>query len=69
MFWGIPLSTRQKSFDFYYNFTDPMGFKVSGIIAQLKLLSIKRFGRKIYDLPEKDFETITSKLRDFIPSS
>ena len=23
MFWCIPLSTKQKSFDFYFNFTDP----------------------------------------------
>ena len=42
MFWCIPLSTKQKSFDFYFNFTDPNNEKVSVILAQLKLISVKR---------------------------
>jgi hypothetical protein len=24
MFWAVPLSSRQKSLDFYFNFTDPL---------------------------------------------
>ena len=41
MFWCAPLSTKQKRFDFYFNFTDPNGQKVSVILAQLKLMSVK----------------------------
>ena len=41
MFWAISLSTKQKDFDFYYNFTDLNGNNVSAILAQLKLVSIK----------------------------
>ena len=36
MFWIIPLSTKQKNLDFYFNFTDPNGQKVSCILAQLR---------------------------------
>jgi mRNA interferase MazF len=39
MFWTIALSTKQKRFDFYFNYTDPNGLKVAGILAQMKLTS------------------------------
>jgi len=66
MFWAISLSTKQKEFDFYFNFTDPNGNKVSAILAQLKLISIKRLNRKIYDLSEEQLKEIKSKLKDFL---
>jgi mRNA interferase MazF len=69
MFWIVPLSSRQKSIDFYYNFTDPSLNKVSAILAQLRLLSINRFGRKLYDMPNSLTREICSKLRTLIPSS
>jgi mRNA interferase MazF len=50
MFWVVPLSTIQKKFDFYFNYTDPHSEKVSAILAQLKLLSIKRLKRNMYSL-------------------
>ncbi len=34
MFWVVPLSTKQKSLDFYFNYTDPNHEKVSAILAQ-----------------------------------
>lgn len=42
MFWCVPLSSKQKSFDFYHNFIDPNEQKVSAILAQLRLISVKR---------------------------
>src|SRR5690349_15415167 len=39
MFWSIALSTKQKEFDFYFNYIDPNNQKVSAILAQMKLLS------------------------------
>ena len=65
MFWCASLSTKQKKFDFYYNFTDPNGEKVSVILAQLKLVSIKRLKRKLYDISSNDLVEIKGKLRDF----
>ncbi len=63
MFWVVPLSTKQKAFDFYYNYTDPEHQNVSAIIAQLKLISIKRFNRKIYELNSNQVSEIKSRLK------
>lgn len=66
MFWGVPLSSKQKDLDFYYNFTDPSGQKVSVILAQMRLVSVKRFQRILYELPARDFDEIRSRLKNFI---
>lgn len=66
MFWSVPLSNKQKNFDFYYNFSDPQNNSVSAILAQLKLVSIKRLKRKLYDLPKYQLEEIKSKLKTFL---
>ena len=68
MFWVVPLSSKQKPFDFYFNFTDPNNQKVSVILAQLRLVSIKRFRRVLYELPGNDFEAVRSRLAAFIQS-
>lgn len=51
VFWAIPLSSRQKDLDFYFNYTDQDNQKISAILAQLKMISVKRLKRKMYDLP------------------
>lgn len=66
MFWSIPLSTKQKKFDFYYNFADPNNNKVSVIIAQLRLVSVKRLNRKLYDLSDRQLREIRDKLKAFL---
>jgi mRNA interferase MazF len=66
MFWAVPLSTKQKDFDFYFNFTDLNGQKVSAILAQMKLVSVKRLKRDIYIMPKELFEQIKVKLKLFI---
>ena len=66
MFWAIPLSTKQKDFDFYFNYTDPNGQKVSAILAQMKLVSVKRLKRDIYVIPDKIFYQIKQKLKSFL---
>lgn len=67
MFWIVPLSTKQKPYDFYFNFTDPKGEKVSIILAQLRLLSVKRFGRLLYLFPQEKFEQVVLSLKKFFP--
>lgn len=69
MYWVMPLSTKQKPFDFYYNFTDPTGNKVSVIIAQLRLLSIKRFIRDMYRVEELHMENIRAQTKGFLEKS
>ena len=66
MFWVVPLSTKQKSIDFYFNYTDPENKPVSVIIAQLKLMSINRIGRKLYDFNETNLEKVKAKIRSYI---
>ena len=66
MFWSIPLSTKQKKFDFYYNFTDTNNNRVSVILAQLKLVSIKRLKRKLYELSDEKLKEIKDKLKTFL---
>jgi mRNA interferase MazF len=63
MFWIVPMSTKQKSLSFYYNFTDPTGRNVSVIIAQLKLVSVKRFKRRMYSLSKSDLAIVISKIK------
>ncbi len=66
MFWCIPLSTKQKDFDFYFNFTDPNNQNVSVILAQMKLVSVKRLSRKLYEFESETFERVKAKLRSFL---
>jgi|ERR1035437_2222152 mRNA interferase MazF len=66
MFWAVPLSTKQKDFDFYFNYTDTNNQKVSVILAQMKLVSVKRLKRDIYIMPTELFDQIKQKLRLFL---
>jgi mRNA interferase MazF len=66
MFWVIPLSTKQKDFDFYFNYTDPNDQKVSAILAQMKLLSVKRLKRKLYEIPNELFDEMKQKVKSFL---
>ena len=66
MFWAIPLTTKQKGFDFYYNFIDSEGKKVAGILAQLKLISVKRLQRKMYEIPLEHFSAIKERIRKLV---
>ncbi len=66
MFWVVPLSTKQKSLDFYFNYTDPNNQHVSAILAQMKLCSIKRLKRKLYFLPHDLFSMVKKQLISFL---
>jgi mRNA interferase MazF len=66
MFWAISLSTKQKEFDFYYNFIDLGNHKVAAILAQMKLVSVKRLKRKLYDLPNEQLVEIKDKIKAFL---
>ncbi|MEK7227855.1 MAG: type II toxin-antitoxin system PemK/MazF family toxin [Patescibacteria group bacterium] len=66
MFWVVPLSTKQKQFDFYFNYKDPNNQDVSAILAQMKLLSIKRFKRKLYEIPKDTSDQIRQRIKSFL---
>lgn len=66
MFWCVSLSTKQKDFDFYFNYTDHNKQKVSAILAQMKLVSVKRLKRKLYELDSEKLQEIKVKLKSFL---
>ena len=66
MFWCVSLSTKQKNFDFYFNYTDQNNQKVSAILAQMKLVSVKRLKRKLYELSRDKLQEIKLKLKSFL---
>ena len=69
MYWVLPLSTKQKEYDFYYNFIDPFGMKGSIILAQLRLISVKRFIRDMYEIDTANFDAIRLRLIEFLMQS
>jgi len=66
IYWAVPLSTKQKSLDFYLNFTDVDGQKVALILAQLRLINIRRFRRKVYDIAPEIFRDIRQRLIGYL---
>ena len=66
IFWVVPLSTKQKPLDFYFNYADPNGTPVAVVLAQLRLVSINRFRRDIYVLPATLLDEVRVRLRAFL---
>ena len=66
IFWVVPLSTKQKPLDFYFNYNDPSGAPVAAVLAQLRLVSINRFRRDIYVLPAMLLREVRARLRAFL---
>ncbi len=62
VFWIVPLSSKQKLYDFYYNFTDPNLVPVSAVLAQLRVVSILRFKRFMYELQLEVYENLRANL-------
>jgi mRNA interferase MazF len=66
MFWCVPLSTKQKNLDFYFNYLDLNNKKVSIILAQMRLTSVKRLRRKLYELDIENFKEAKFRLKAFL---
>lgn len=62
LFIVVPLSTKQKDLDYYFNFIDSDGNSVSAILAHVRCLSVKRFERKLYTLNLEKFKEVQSKM-------
>lgn len=65
LFWVVPLSTKQKEIDYYYNYTDAAGNDVSVILAQMRLVSIKRLQRYMHRLLSVHMHVIGKQLAEF----
>jgi mRNA interferase MazF len=65
MFWGIPLTTKTRSGDFYFTF-NLGGVDNTAVLSQLRLFSTKRLDRKITVMPKDLFELLQIKLRRLV---
>jgi mRNA interferase MazF len=65
MFWGVPLTSKEKFGEFYHKLLYDSGTAWINL-SQLKIFSSKRLIRKIREIPEEEFEIIKNKLRSFI---
>ena len=69
--WAVPITTKEKKGEYYheYKYTDKYEEdrgKRWAILIQLRLISSKRLLRKIWTLPDEDFQQIKEKLKGFL---
>ncbi len=65
VFWGIPLTTKEKNGQYYYTF-ELKKIKRRAILSQLRLFDTKRLEQKIGKITTKDFTKIKAILRNFL---
>jgi len=65
VFWSLPMSSQTKEGKHYYH-TSYKDETYSIILSQLRLISSKRLLRKIRKLPEKEFEEVKKRTKEFI---
>lgn len=66
LFVVVPLSTKQKDFKHYLNFTDPNDRKVSALLQQYRIVDVNRFDRKMYILDENSFLQIKDRIKTML---
>jgi mRNA interferase MazF len=64
--WTLPLTSKQKSLDFYFNFIEPDGSKAAAILSQLMPASTKRMETMLYKMPKEIFLEIKRKLKNYL---
>jgi mRNA interferase MazF len=62
--WIVPLTTTEKNNPFHYHFKTNDS---SAILSQLRLISTKRFIRKIRSITEAEHREIINKIKDLLP--
>ncbi|MCK4387080.1 MAG: type II toxin-antitoxin system PemK/MazF family toxin [Candidatus Pacebacteria bacterium] len=65
IFWGIPLTTKDKKGLFYYHFNFKNKKEIAEI-SQLKLIDSKRLVTKMGTLDKDNFDKIKKITRDFL---
>ncbi len=65
MLWIIPLTSKTKEGNFFYNLHDKNS-NYTFILPQLKLISNKRLIRKISKISQSDFIKIKSQIKNFL---
>lgn len=68
MFWGLPLTSKEKSGEHYFKVTHENGISWA-TLSQVRVMSTKRLFRKIGMISEAEFLGILDKLIDYLKQS
>ena len=63
--WVLPLTSKDKTGDHYYQF-EYRNRRYSIILTQLRLISSKRFLRKIRKFPKDDFQQVKERIKEYL---
>ncbi len=66
LFWGIPLTTKNKKGKYYLEVIDSKAKRRTAILSQLKLMDKKRMAHKIGTLKQEDFRILKTKIEKLI---
>lgn len=69
LFWGIPLTSRQKEGPYYCDIGEINGIKNTAILSQLRLYDGNRLVIKIAITPRETFSEIQEKVKRIIDTS
>lgn len=66
MMWVLPLTSRDKTGNRFYQQTEYAGEKYFVILSQIRTISSKRLLRKIRTMRENEFREVRQKVKNFI---
>jgi len=67
IFWGIPLTKREKGGKYYFTFSFPERGKNTAILSQVRLIDARRLSYHIGDISKTDFKVLKEKLKALFP--
>ncbi len=72
LFWGIPLTTKSKTGNWYFQFKifyeNSIPTENSAILHQIRIFDTKRLRRKMGVLNEKEFEVLVTQFQQLLPT-
>jgi len=67
IFWGIPLTKKEKDKKYYFAFSFPERGKNTAILSQIRLIDAKRLAYHIGEISKEDFEVLKNKFKALLP--
>lgn len=67
IFWGIPLTKKERDTKYYFTFSFPERGKNTAILSQIRLIDARRLSYHIGEISEIDFKDLKEKLKKLLP--
>lgn len=67
IFWGIPLTKKEKDTKYYFTFSFSERGNNTAILSQIRLIDARRLSYYIGEITETDFEVLKEKLKALFP--